>query len=444
MVGARQCRDVAAPPVVSDASHDLQAENLREASSFFSFRRTGLALWVILLGGLGSCHNGWGTGYVAGNPPGPLRVFHSPYSDVQWDTDLRLLAQHHDHIAANLSRLTAYDAAGYNVVPLMDYSGVPSLSFTLKKRLWPVESYVTADSIAKFRNIRVLLPSAEEVGISTRHVTSPFLTDYIEYGIGGVNAAPVPQYSSLTELAYVIRVHGGLPIVAHPWYSSVELLGAGSDIFGMEIYSAYIAAKTLAGEPDFVAEDLNKKLLANWDTVLSTGRLWVGIAVNDHFGPYALLGSTDPGVRDSGKILVLSRAASLEGYRDAFERGAFFAIRDNGITKGSYPKINRISVQADSVTVDAENAVAVRWISMGQLVGSSAQLPYSALPGGAVYVRAEVLGEGQTVVFTQPFVLRHIDDTNGDGYIDASDDEACAAVAAGAEQDPDIGAACAQ
>jgi hypothetical protein len=75
-------------------------------------------------------------------------------------------------------------------------------------------------------------------------------------------------------------------------------------------------------------------------------------------------------------------------------------------------------------------------------VGTGATLAYESLPTGAVYLRAEVLDDMGSIVFTQPFVLRHVDDANGDGRLDANDDADCTAVADGLEDDPDLVAAC--
>jgi len=381
-------------------------------------------------------------GPVSENPSGPLRIYSDPYALVDWEADQRLLAQHHDHIAASAMRLMAYDRAGYHVVPLMDYSGASDLPFSLKSRLWPVDSCVAPATIASFTNIRLLIPDAEEVGISDRHFTSPFLTEYIQHSRGAPPGDPAPQYATESELASLIRSRGGLPIKAHPWYSASELI-AGPDVFGMEIYSAYISAKRLEGVPEFVNEDRNEKLLANWDAVLSSGRWWVGVAVNDHFGPHQPPTITAPEIRDSGKILVLAHDATLPGYRDAFERGAFFAIQDNGVTKGGYPTVNGISVGPESITIDANGATNVRWISMGQEIGTGPTLAFSTFPAGAVYLRAEIQGDAH-VVYTQPFVLRHADDIDGDGRLTNADKSLCDDVASGlSASTPEIVAACA-
>jgi hypothetical protein len=353
-----------------------------------------------------------------------------------------LQAQHHDHIGSSANLLLAYDRAGYDVVALMDYSGAPLLSYALKSRLWPPESVFPSNVLASLRNIDLLIPDAEEVGIPSRHFTSPFLTEYIEYSDGRNSAQSANQYSNEYQLAVLIGEKGGLPLIAHPWYAPEELI-SGPDVFGMEIYSAYIAAKRQLGDPAYLSQRTNEGLVQRWDAVLSTGRWWIGIAVNDHFGPYALPAGVDERVRDSGKIVVLSKAATLDAYRSAFARGALFAVHDDGVVKGAYPRIDSISVGEQSVSIKAQNATRIRWVSMGQWIGEGEVLAYTSVPSGAVYVRAEVEGAPQTVVFVQPFVLRHVNDTNGDGLLDAADKSVCAAVQAGEEYDPDVVAACA-
>lgn len=375
------------------------------------------------------------------NPPGPLRIYYDPYAQVDWTADKALLAQHHDHAGSSTSRLMAYDNAGYNVMPLMDYSGVPKMQSALRQRLWPISSCVTSDTISRFRNIKILLPDAEEVGLPQRHLTSPFLTDFIEYYEGASDTDTTPKYRSEEDAVELIRSRGGLPMLAHPWYSAAEIL-AGPDVFGMEIYSAYIAAKRAEGVPEFVNEDRNAKLLNNWDAALSAGRWWVGIAVNDHFGPYAAADATEPGIRDSGKILVYAHEETLESYRDAFERGAFFAIQDNGVTKGGYPKVYSVSVGTHSVSIDAPDATDIRWIVSGDVIARGPTLEYSIFPSRSVYLRAEIVGATH-VVYTQPFILRHVDDITGDGRLNKEDETACEDLEAGLiASSPELVAAC--
>lgn len=403
------------------------------------------ALFLVLAScALISCLNDSGQpddGLVRENPPGPLRIYYDPYAEIDWTADKALLAQHHDHAGASISRLMAYDNAGYNVIPLMDYSGVPNMQGALRQRLWPISSYVSPETIARFKNIKLLFPSAEEVGIPQRHLTSPFMTDFIEYYEGSADTSADPKYRTERDAVDLIRGRDGLPMLAHPWYSATEVL-AGPDVFGMEIYSAYIAAKRAEGVPEFVTEDRNAGLLSNWDAALSTGRWWVGIAVNDHYGPYAPADATELAIRDSGKILVYAHEEALESYRDAFERGAFFAIQDNGVIKGGYPKIQSVVVGSSSVTIDAPDATDIRWIVSGDVIGTGPTLQYAVLPSRSVYLRAEILGETH-VVYTQPFILRHVEDMDGDGRLSRDDETICEDLTKGlVASTPELVAAC--
>jgi hypothetical protein len=369
----------------------------------------------------------------------PLRIFHNPYRDTDWAGDQRLLAQHHDHTGLDLDKLRAYDQAGYAVVPLMDYSGAPSLSYALKTRLWPPESALPADFLASLQHIRVFLPDAEEVGDLSNHMTSPFLTTYIELWEPARN--PVKQswqYQTVTEMIGVVGRLGGLPIVAHPWNEgqSVQL---GVSSFGVEIYSAFAEDRRRQGIGDFARRDHNQALLQYWDRVLQLNPAVVGLAVNDHFGPLPDQ-PTDPQVQDSGKIVVLVKDVSLDGYRAAFARGAILAVKDLGAIKGRYPAIETISLERTSILIDTPDSV--RWIANGATVGSAGLLEFASIPSGSRYVRAEVSNADGSVVFTQAFALRPVGDANDDGRVDAQDRAVCDAVRAGAELNPDRIDAC--
>src|SRR5262245_3094507 len=60
-----------------------------------------------------------------------LRLWRNPYGQVNWKSDVALLGQHHDHVGAEGKGLSDYDRAGYQVMSLMTYSGVPEYSYTL-------------------------------------------------------------------------------------------------------------------------------------------------------------------------------------------------------------------------------------------------------------------------------------------------------------------------
>lgn len=365
--------------------------------------------------------------------PRSLRVYGNPYEDVDWTNDLRLLAQHHDHVA-RIEFILAYDAAGYNVVSLMDYSGNPLLPWALKERLWPPDRWVAASQMPYMQNIQLFLPNAEEVGIQgvpLKHATSPFLTTYIE-GAPASDAPLLPnQYRTLEEMFALVRSLGGFPCLAHPWnyrfhHRSVE----GS--YCLEIYSAFAEMQKERGiGAFFTSVDRNEMLMRAWDNALRENQSVLGIAVNDHIGPQNLSSTISTKVRDSGKIVVLSKAATLEAYKKAFTSGSFFAIRDFGDTKNLYPEIHSVAVEDTFVFLDTLGTVS--WIAEGSVVATGQTLLLKDLPPGARYVRGEVSGADGSTVYTQAFTLRPIGDVDGDFAVNSADAAICDALTTDSE-----------
>jgi hypothetical protein len=360
-----------------------------------------------------------------------MRIHHDPYAEVDWTNDLRLKAQHHDHVVSNLAAIPAYDAAGYDVLALMDYSGAPSAAYAYKERTWPPERFVSPGVLAALVNIKFFIPGAEEVGIETRHLTSPFLTTYIEgmasAGSQSASAASAPttaatvpaaKYGSLKQLVAAVRDLGGLPCIAHPFnYDFDELDG----LLCVEMYSAFAEAAKIDMPGTWLhTRDGNAMLLAAWDHALQRNQRVLGIAVNDHFGPQRRGGRVPNEVLDSGKIVVLAKAATPAAYRNALERGAFFAVRDMGRVKNQFPEVFRISVEETFASIESTGNVT--WKTGGNTVSTGSVILYSDLPPDSRYVRAEIAGLDGSVVYTQAFAVRPLRDVDGD--FDADDDDA--------------------
>lgn len=370
--------------------------------------------------------------------PKVLRIYHSPYRGVDWAAGLRLKGQHHDHPGIRAERILAYDAAGYDAIVLADYSGSPDKPYALNSRLWPPEEVLPESLRESLTSIKFFIPGAEEVGFSD-HYTSPFLTSYVERWLAEYSPQKQAwQYSSIVELAEIVRAGGGLLLMAHPWNAGdvIELNG----LAGMEIFTAFAEARRRAGVADFVSTDRNQIMLDNWDRALVHNQEILGIAVNDHFGPLPEQ-HTDADIKDSGKIIVFAESATLEAYRRAFEQRAVLAIRDMGVTKGRYPELRSISVGTKSITIDTTGSVV--WLARGGIIGDEHTLAYAELPNGATYVRAEVRSaDGTVVIYTQAFSVRPVGDVDADGDVDVADSRICGNVIAGEERDPDRIAAC--
>ena len=231
---------------------------------------------------------------VAHAPPA-VRVYSNPYEAVDWSTDRRLLAQHHDHVAQRLDWILAYEAAGYDVLSLMDYSGSPQLPYALRERPWPASAWIPQSMTPLFKNIELFLPNAEEVGIAgdpMRHVTSPFMTSYVE---GAAKPAPgVPelpllpnQYRTIEELFTLVKSLGGFPCLAHPFNFDFRNLQLG-DAYCVEIYNAQADLRREQGVlPYYSVADRNQTVISAWDEVLRKNQKVLAIAVNDHVGPGA-------------------------------------------------------------------------------------------------------------------------------------------------------------
>lgn len=405
------------------------------------------------------CAGGGGVRPVVYDPTQP-RVYHDPYRDVDWDNDYRLKAQHHDHPTdppettdlAVQEVILAYDAAGYDVISIMHYSGVASLDYAWKEKRWPSEDWLSQPFLNNLQNVKFFIPNAEESGFGNLHVTSPFLSTYIAKWQPNYYIERQPwHYSTKQELIDLINSYGGMVFIAHPT-EPYETYAALKNYAGIEIYSAYIRHRDRRAGSEF---DANAILLSNWDSMLLANQSVLGIAVNDHFGPNDPRSDAD--VKDSGKIVVLSQASTPAGYRDALETGSFLAVMDIGLIKDRYPVVHSITLEEAKISIDPQvlltidsqvlltidTAEEVTWVANGNQVASGNSLRREQLPLDAVYVRAEVTNAEGSIVFTQAFTIRKAGDKDGDGDIDEEDDQVCTDVWSGSDIDRDHINACA-
>jgi len=322
-------------------------------------------------------------------------VVENPYAGVDWASAQMLKVQLHDHVGVDTGRIRSYDSAGYSGLALVQYSGVPSLGYTWLERRWPAERWLPASFLSSLTSISLLVPGGEEVGFD--HVVSPLLTEQIvkrDDGLGGLT------YGSTQEAIDLIELMGGIAVVAHPW-AEPKYFAQLRGYTAIEVYSAFAAGRRRQGDPTFVSVDRNELMKANWDVALRRDPRVRGIAVNDHFGPDREGNGVPPDVRDSGKILVLSRPASGNELRQIVRSGAFFAVVDTGVVKDLFPRVEGI-VATDS-TIEILTDGVVRWVANGRRVGQEGSLTVRRL-GSVSYVRAEV-SKGPVTLLSQAFPL---------------------------------------
>lgn len=350
--------------------------------------------------------------------PKVYTVAYDPYEGVDWNRWHRALAQHHDHMGRlSLEKIKAYDRAGYNVIVPLDYAGKKSGGAAYcDYRLWPVHKYLSCfdsdeELLASLQNIRLFIPSMEEIGC--HHMTSPFLTEYIElWEPDYCQTKQQWHYETSQQCIDLINTYGGMAIIAHPTDSAetyMELEG----YLGIEIVNGYHYCKWRLKDqfPDY--PNYIGHFQALWDHLLThrDTRIW-GFAVNDWFGPYDedCYSNEDyiyQAYWDCGKIIVMIPTYTVDDYRSSLEMGRFLAIHDWGPgkeNKNRYPKIAAIAVNHLTIAIDTDGYVT--WIANGEKVarGNVLNLTELATEENYRYVRAEIKNHFG-IVFTQPWTL---------------------------------------
>jgi len=157
----------------------------------------------------------------------------------------------------------------------------------------------------------------------------------------GVDADPVipeNEFAPLPDVVSWIVANGGVPYVAHPYWSGLrtEQFEDCPGLAGIEVWNAGCELEIGRGGST-----------VHWDEALERGRLLWGIAADD---------SHHPGF-DSGFAWTIVRAAdrSQEAVLDALRSGGFYA--------STGPSIDAVTVDEIAVTVECSPAASVTLVS---------------------------------------------------------------------------------
>lgn len=285
--------------------------------------------------------------------------------------------------------------------------------------------------------------------LNNAHVNSWFV-DYGNGLLGGTSDYETP-IKSVDEL-------GGLSVINHPGeYTNARDEDCTADAYDYNdtMYKYYIDKFTnlLRTYPSCMGIDMNSKGDSRtrfdrklWDILLMNlapeGRNVLGIATSDAHSVEAAY---------TGYTMMLMPENTVENLKTAMSTGAFFAaskklgnneelkeicnyLLENGDAEAvaiandvlarqaddynakyeapldvEAPYINSVTVDeaADTITLDADDALCIRWIANGSTIayGNSIDLDsYGAQLGN--YVRAEIFGAGG-IVYTQAFLLEY-------------------------------------
>jgi hypothetical protein len=157
----------------------------------------------------------------------------------------------------------------------------------------------------------------------------------------GVEADPVVpenEFAPLPEVVSWIAANGGIPYVAHPFWSGLrtEQFEGCEGLAGIEVWNAGCELEIGRGSST-----------VHWDEALERGARLYGIAADD---------SHHPGF-DSGFAWTTVRAAerSQEAVLDALRTGSFYA--------STGPSIDAVTVDEAAVTVECSPAASVTLVS---------------------------------------------------------------------------------
>ncbi len=224
--------------------------------------------------------------------------------------------------------------------------------------------------------------------------------------INGVNVAErvAPQGGQsvvdvLQRNVDAIRRVSGVPHINHPnfrWAMTAAELGSVKNNRLFEIYNGHPQVNSLGGGGVPGLEEA-------WDSILSSGTLLYGIAVDD---AHTFKQPGNPTVAGPGRGWVMVRAASLDGagILAAMERGDFYA--STGVELSDY----QVTPTSMTVTVRATSFSKYRI----QFVGRNSKLLQESVESPATYrftgaegfVRARVLESNGQIAWCQPVLVK--------------------------------------
>jgi len=190
---------------------------------------------------------------------------------------------------------------------------------------------------------------------------------------------------AIQEAVDEVLSEGGLPIIAHPYWSGLTNaeLAPVTGYAGIEVFNT-------------TCHRIGKGYSSvHWDNLLASGRVPLGFAVDDcHFD----------GDTCAGWIMVKSRYRDADSILEAVRAGRFYA--------SCGPEIRSVTRHDSTLRVECSDAAEIHFICRGPH-GSNVRAP----EGGALnaaefnlndqqgYVRIEVIDAGGRVAWTNPLVL---------------------------------------
>ncbi len=192
-----------------------------------------------------------------------------------------------------------------------------------------------------------------------------------------------------------VRTAKGVPHINHPnyeWAITANDLRQVQNNKLFEIYNGHHQANNLGGGGAPGLEEV-------WDTILSSGKLLFGIAVDDahNFKQPWNKASAQPG---RGWVVVRTRRLSTASILEALEGGDFYA--STGVELEDY----QVNAREMTVTIKQEGSGKYRVVFLGTggriLREATTNPAVYQFRGDEMYVRAKIVDSNGKVAWTQP------------------------------------------
>ncbi|HEX2110387.1 MAG TPA: CehA/McbA family metallohydrolase [Gaiellaceae bacterium] len=181
----------------------------------------------------------------------------------------------------------------------------------------------------------LVIPSTE---LDARLPGSARRAHVLALGVDEAPSAPDSELPTLAETAEWVLAHGGVPFLAHPYWSGLRTheLERCKGLLGVEVYNAGCELETGRGLSS-----------VHWDELLETGRRWLAIAVDD---------THHPGF-DSGFAWTWVRTP------ERAPSGVLRALREGACYSSTGPTVDALDIERPAVEVRCSPAERVTLVT---------------------------------------------------------------------------------
>lgn len=351
-------------------------------------------------------------------------------------TDFAEMIEAHYALGYNFLSITDHGVMSYswtdvNTVPYMSLLGkIETSDITYKPTPLTEERYTEITTPGDDGMTMIQVPNGIELNptsLNNAHVNAWFGT-YGDGVIGGTS-----DYETAIKGA---QEGGAVSVINHPGEYTSAKEEDDPELAYNEDYDYYINKFTslLLKYDSCIGIDVNSK---GDGRTRNDRKLWDLLLQNciPNGRNVLAIGSSDAhslGAVDTGWTIHMLPELTVDNIRTSLETGTFFAgsrcLKNSkelaqissatGLDLGTewraesgvvQPEVTNIIVDdaADTITIEADNALVIRWIADGNLIAEGETIDlddYSGQIGS--YVRAEIFGEGG-ILYTQPFVLEY-------------------------------------